>query len=52
MRKMADQPDSEGTLLEAFGERWNTAGFLLLMEKNPITARYCIILKKSPEFFI
>ena len=37
---MTDNPESEGSALQALGNHWHRSGYLLLMEKNLITARY------------
>ena len=36
MQKMTEQPTSVKYVMQAFGESWTTAGYLLLMEKNTI----------------
>ena len=40
--KMADHPESAEYVIQAFDTEWSRAGYLFLMEKNPIAARYAL----------
>ena len=40
MRKMSEHPEAAS----GASDRWSRAGYLFLMEKNPLGARYYIIL--------